>query len=641
MSDIDKKGNPTAQFEEVCEQLRTMGFLHVCEPFVTELLFDCIEEKVFRHEKDTEVSCLGDLKQWLRDRVLEFLRIVISGSAGENTNSLQFAQWATRLEFFLFEQLALLRTKQMFDIIVDFPDTTPALCDLKRCLAKTNDRPSLIRHMNATFKRRLLHPGANTRDIITQYISTIKVLRWLDPEGVVLEAVGEPIHQYLRQRRDTVHCMVVALTQSKKEGVESGLGVLLEELKNSGHMPPVDQLGRHDDDSQSDCDSIGSPDSDWEPDPAESGPSRTILGRCAGDIFGLLIHVVGSKEIFIEEYNRMLGQRLLCNPISIFAEGQQTNYFDTVKEHTLMELLKLRFGDLIFHQCAVMLSDVDESGRVSSKIEPPDREDGDEKMELDEKSSSSRSPPIFESVIASSEFWPELSDEQFTLPPEVEKLMQNFTNRYRARTCQQDLTWRHALGAVDLELTLAGYTVKLAVSPAHAALLSFLLNHAEIHTERREWSTEEIAESVKMEESKVVTRLSFWTHRGILNAYSADGTNRYQLVGPDEEEDVYNRLCDTLVDMVDQDDDMSQPGSDDRSSNISEFERYIMQILPGSQSFPAQIIHQMLQASPSKYSRPYNHSLQELKSFLRTLMNNGRLTVDSDGNYTRTHQHSE
>lgn len=46
--------------------------------------------------------------------------------------------------------------------------------------------------------QRLLHPGANTTDIITQYISTIKATRIIDPSGIILESVGEPIRNYLR-----------------------------------------------------------------------------------------------------------------------------------------------------------------------------------------------------------------------------------------------------------------------------------------------------------------------------------------------------------------------------------------------------------------------------------------------------------
>jgi hypothetical protein len=46
--------------------------------------------------------------------------------------------------------------------------------------------------------KRLLQPGAATYDILQQYVSTIKVLRYLDPPGVLLYGVAEPIRRYLR-----------------------------------------------------------------------------------------------------------------------------------------------------------------------------------------------------------------------------------------------------------------------------------------------------------------------------------------------------------------------------------------------------------------------------------------------------------
>ena len=48
------------------------------------------------------------------------------------------------------------------------------------------------------FEQRLLHPGANTADIITQYISSIRSLKLLDPTGVIVERVCQPIKDYLR-----------------------------------------------------------------------------------------------------------------------------------------------------------------------------------------------------------------------------------------------------------------------------------------------------------------------------------------------------------------------------------------------------------------------------------------------------------
>ena len=40
--------------------------------------------------------------------------------------------------------------------------------------------------------------GVNTADILTAYISAIRALRMLDPSGVLLELVCDPVRKYLR-----------------------------------------------------------------------------------------------------------------------------------------------------------------------------------------------------------------------------------------------------------------------------------------------------------------------------------------------------------------------------------------------------------------------------------------------------------
>lgn len=51
---------------------------------------------------------------------------------------------------------------------------------------------------------RLLHPGVGTQDVLTAYVATIRSMRVLDPSGLLLETITQPIHQYLRSREDTV-----------------------------------------------------------------------------------------------------------------------------------------------------------------------------------------------------------------------------------------------------------------------------------------------------------------------------------------------------------------------------------------------------------------------------------------------------
>lgn len=46
--------------------------------------------------------------------------------------------------------------------------------------------------------KRLLHPGAETHDLVEFYICAIKHLRILDPSGVMLDQAARAINQYLR-----------------------------------------------------------------------------------------------------------------------------------------------------------------------------------------------------------------------------------------------------------------------------------------------------------------------------------------------------------------------------------------------------------------------------------------------------------
>ena len=48
---------------------------------------------------------------------------------------------------------------QLFDCIVDYPDSKPALLDLKDCLKRVSLRAELVRSLQDDIMNRLLHPG--------------------------------------------------------------------------------------------------------------------------------------------------------------------------------------------------------------------------------------------------------------------------------------------------------------------------------------------------------------------------------------------------------------------------------------------------------------------------------------------------
>lgn len=111
--------------------------------------------------------------------------------------------------------------------------SSPAIEDLKQCLEYTGQHSKLVDSFISALRYRLLTAGASTNDILHQYVSTIKALRIIDPTGVFLEAVGEPIRDYLRGRKDTIKCIVTMLTDGPG-GNPNGPGNqgdgLLEEL---------------------------------------------------------------------------------------------------------------------------------------------------------------------------------------------------------------------------------------------------------------------------------------------------------------------------------------------------------------------------------------------------------------------------
>ena len=78
--------------------------------------------------------------------------------------------------------------------------------------------------------------GAATSDIIQQYVSTIKALAHVDPGGTILGAVGDPIRAYLRERKDTIRCIVTMLTADEEDAAAQSLAA---ELGNTDQAAEV------------------------------------------------------------------------------------------------------------------------------------------------------------------------------------------------------------------------------------------------------------------------------------------------------------------------------------------------------------------------------------------------------------------
>ena len=339
---------------------------------------------------------------------------------------------------------------ELFDIIVYYPDSKPALLDLKECLGLTRQRSELIVSLSSTFKKRLLIPGAMTTDIIQQFISTVKVLRFLDPQlpaAASLAAVSEHIKEYLRGRRDTVRCIVTMLTEGDSAELfeedrpgSARAGLISMDTDKAGH----DDSGDSDEDAERDA--------HWTPQPVEFEGGIGGGGGREVDIISMLVGIYGSKELFVNEYRDMLGTKLLEKPL-------QGSGLD--KEYRTLEQLKQRFGEESLHKCEVMLKDVKTSHRCSTNINAKLNVDGPEHDAEADNGDEGCPTRVVQPMIISQVFWPQLqpagAKDSLKFPPEMAKALASYNALYAKINKPRVLQWAPSAGQVRATVPAARY----------------------------------------------------------------------------------------------------------------------------------------------------------------------------------------
>ena len=310
--------------------------------------------------------------------------------------------------------------------------------DLKECLSITRQRSELIASLSSTLKKRLLIPGAKTKDIIEVFIGTVKVLRLLDPQlpaAASLPPVSAHIKDYLRGRPDTIKEIVVGLTQNN--GIYEDQGTGRRSGVSTGVMARSDgstSAGGGGDDYDDDSEEENEDAPPWNPEPVgfDSGAAVGSGGTGARssahdvDIITMLVGIYGSKELFVNEYRKMLSKKLLGSP-HVGA--------DLDLEYRTLELLKQRFGEDSLHKCEVMLKDIKSSDRCSinidAKLDPVSSEhDPDADGGLDTCPTSAVKPMIISQV-----FWPPLAgggaaaakQEKIKFPPAMTRAMESYS----------------------------------------------------------------------------------------------------------------------------------------------------------------------------------------------------------------------
>ncbi|KAK9750740.1 hypothetical protein RND81_02G218200 [Saponaria officinalis] len=154
----------------VVQDLRSLGFTSMTEDAYASAIFFLLKDKVEELAGDDyRNSVLDSIKAWFQAVPFQFLHALItylsdsvcpynpaSGRKSPfashpsslypnlDTPSESLVRWELRLEYYAYERLQYLRIGKLFDIIVDYRDSSPAIEDLKQCLDYTGQHSKLV-----------------------------------------------------------------------------------------------------------------------------------------------------------------------------------------------------------------------------------------------------------------------------------------------------------------------------------------------------------------------------------------------------------------------------------------------------------------------------------------------------------------
>ncbi|KAH8501141.1 hypothetical protein Peur_042878 [Populus x canadensis] len=635
-----ENNNLVKNIGKVVRDLRSLGFTSMTEDAYASAIFLLLKAKV--HDlagDDYRASVLGSINEWIKDVPLQFLHALLaylgettsyySPSPGHrsplashpsacypaiNAPSEGLVRWHLRLEYFAYETLQDLRISKLFEIIVDYPDSSPAIEDLKQCLDYTGQHSKLVESFISALRYRLLTAGASTNDILHQYVSTIKALRTIDPAGVFLEAVGEPIKDYLRGRKDTIKCIVTMLTDGTG-GNPNGSGItgdsLLEELNRDEESQ--ENVGA-DDDFNTDDKQAWVNAASWVPDPVEADPLKGSRNQRKVDILGMIVGIIGSKDQLVNEYRVMLAEKLL-----------NKSDYDIDSEIRTLELLKIHFGESSMQRCEIMLNDLIDSKRTNHNIKATIKsaQTGSEPAE------TGASMDILNATILSSNFWPPIQDEALNVPEPVNQLLTDYAKRFHEIKTPRKLLWKKNLGTVKLELQFEDRTMQLSVAPIHAAIIMQF-------QDQTSWTSNRLATVIGVPVDVLNRRINFWISKGILTESLGKDLNDHVFTLVEGIVDAGKNSgntgsCEELLGGDEEGERSVASVEDQIRKEMTIYEKFIMGMLTNFGSMALDRIHNTLKmfcvADP-----PYDKSLQQLQSFLSGLVSEEKLEL-RDGMY--------
>jgi anaphase-promoting complex subunit 2 len=564
-------------------KLKSTGLLMFTNEISLKMLINKIEEKINEvcedlGEEETRKQKLNEIFEWF-----QLIESKISFLFFENSSEI-----ANELKSKIYEIYANKRISQIFEIIVEYPESIPIIKDLKECLIKKNLTNELIQQIVKSFKKRLLIIGATTSDIITQYINMVRSLSILDPTEVALLKINPIMKEYLLKRNDAVSCIISDLIDEENDNE------LHKELINNDYIES----------------NIDSEDENWEPEPLHSNPRKisffyflVVKSKKGIDIIKKIIEMFENKEIFANEYQNVLGNQLMSKMDSGIEEETKT-----------LEFLKLRFGEKNLFNCEVMLKDITDSKRLNAfqhkKFKLPKEK---ENIKLGMKE--------VDSLIISRIYWPKITQDEeeasIKLHPIIESMLMEYQKNYHSYQAPRTLIFFKDLGNINLQIEIGSKEFDLNLTPINASLIMFFCDE-------ETWEIHDLSKVTKISVENLSKRLNFWANKKFLTIHENE----------DAPEEIYYQLVEEVESEQENEDDENEEDEMEEDVNIEVYETLIETMLTNFDTMDAEKIHNSLKMFAMDPFPAYEHTLTELNTFLNQLTMDGKLIRESDNSFS-------
>ena len=533
-------------------------------------------------------SCqIPELEKWLDKVLLPFACNVkcCSTNVVKNLNlGRALEDMRPILKQALYQIFSKVRAKEMFEIAADFPDSMVAIKELKDAASASSSFGYIGKIFRPIVKRRLLHTGASTSQILDFFILMIRTLRVLDSSDLLLNYVAAPVRTYLMSRKDTVRSIVSSLTEGKHSELHG-------ELRKGGPL----EYGADEDDED------GGPGEMWMP--RKRDPDLLETGARGLDVLALLVSIYGSTDLFASEYRSLLADKLLSNL-----------EYNTDQEVATLELLKIRFGEEPLHSCEVMLRDIEDSRRVNNAI-------SSELRKVEDAES------IVDYAILSDNYWPSLptDTESAVNHPKAQNILNSYESTYANLKKPRKLHPVGQLGQVSLDLTFDDDTTRsFTCLPIQATLILYL-------EEKSPRSLEELSTLCEVEEDEVKRRMVFWIVKGVCREVKNVSIVMYEVI----EDQTANAIADATngsnKDEADYESGqmVSSSEAQEKAALIS-IEGYIKGMLHGHDSMSLERIHSLLKLVASgggSGEMKYDMNMVQLRRFLQTMVDSDKIEL--------------